>query len=568
MFKELYPSDITRLRFSHSTQWLPFFETPKKAIEDLSHNIVNLEDDTYFYGCLEKNKIIKLFHVSIANKELLVHNVIHLMTNKVDTSSHIYLIHLAKKYRLNQIILSIKKQTSTLNAILINKGYFYEEGIGYVYILKYNTGVVLGGGGAKGAYQIGVWHALEELGIKYNMISGTSVGALNGGLILQGDLEQAEKMWQKITTDQILSVSEIGERQDYSINQVVKEWKELTSIAIQTKGINTSPLLNLIKEVTESEKILSKDIDFFIVTTATPLMSETVVSLKEMTKETFPLWLLASASLFPAMEACLIDETYYIDGCYCNNLPKDVLINNGASELIICDIKGSGVVKKIKTPVEVTEIRLKSPWTLGDVLLFDGNRSSWNMSLGYLETMKSFGYFRGDRYTFKKENFKKKSLKLSREFFKFLSNIPDFEEWYQKKTTLKKWDWLQKNNQIPETISIKLLERLAEKVSIEPTQVYEIGELIELLAKKTQEGLLLSEELNRNQMMKSIGELLSNYIKLKSPLTEYHLLMYYYRYFKKESYSHNNEFFGLLMDVSWMNCLEALFLIFIEKRES
>jgi NTE family protein len=242
------------------------------------------------------------------------------------------------------------------------------------------------------------------------------------------------------------------------------------------------------------------------------------------------------------------------------------LIDNGASELIICDVKGTGVIKRIKTPNDITEITLRSPWTLGDVLLFDGNRSSWNMSLGYLETMKSFGHFKGEKYTFKKEKFKKSGLTLSREFFKFLSDIPEFEEWYQKKTTLKKWDWLQKNNQIPEIISIKLLENLAEKVSIEPIRVYEIEELIELLIEKTQAGLLLSDEISTNQMMKSIGELLSNYVRLKSPLTDYQLMMYYYRYFKRESYS-NKEFFGFLMDVSWMNGLEALFLIFLEKRK-
>ncbi|UDM78552.1 patatin-like phospholipase family protein [Vagococcus fluvialis] len=566
MFKELYPSDITQLNFDHSEQWVPFFETPKLAIENLSQNIVKLEDDTYFYGCLEKHKIIKLFHVSVINQALVVHNIIQLITNEGDLNSHVYLIHLAKKHRLKKIVLSLKKQTSNIDNRLTSKGYFYEEEYGYSYQLEYNTGLVLGGGGAKGAYQIGVWHALVELGIKYTMISGTSVGALNGGLILQGNLEQAEKMWQKITTDQILLVSDMGERQDYSINQVLKEWRELTSIAIQSKGISTAPLLNLIREVTDSEKIISKDMDFFIVTTATPSMTETVVSLKDMTEETFPLWLLASASLFPAMEPCLIDETYYIDGCYCNNLPKDILIDNGASELIICDVKGTGVIKRIKTPNDITEITLRSPWTLGDVLLFDGNRSSWNMSLGYLETMKSFGHFKGEKYTFKKEKFKKSGLTLSREFFKFLSDIPEFEEWYQKKTTLKKWDWLQKNNQIPEIISIKLLESLAEKVSIEPIQVYEIEELIELLIEKTQAGLLLSDEISTNQMMKSIGELLSNYVRLKSPLTDYQLMMYYYRYFKRESYS-NKEFFGFLMDVSWMNGLEALFLIFLEKRK-
>ena len=44
-------------------------------------------------------------------------------------------------------------------------------------------GLVLEGGGAKGAYQIGAWKALKEAGVKIKGVSGTSVGALNGALI-------------------------------------------------------------------------------------------------------------------------------------------------------------------------------------------------------------------------------------------------------------------------------------------------------------------------------------------------------------------------------------------------
>ena len=44
--------------------------------------------------------------------------------------------------------------------------------------------IALEGGGAKGGYEIGVWRALEEAGVRYNAVSGTSVGALNGALIL------------------------------------------------------------------------------------------------------------------------------------------------------------------------------------------------------------------------------------------------------------------------------------------------------------------------------------------------------------------------------------------------
>ena len=55
-------------------------------------------------------------------------------------------------------------------------------------------GLVLEGGGAKGAYQIGAWKALKEAGIRIKGIAGTSVGALNGALIAMDDFEKAEKI--------------------------------------------------------------------------------------------------------------------------------------------------------------------------------------------------------------------------------------------------------------------------------------------------------------------------------------------------------------------------------------
>lgn len=70
-----------------------------------------------------------------------------------------------------------------------------------------DIGLVLEGGGGKGAYQIGVWRALRELGIEKHIkvVSGTSVGALNSALFLQGDLARAEKLWFSVSQEQILS---------------------------------------------------------------------------------------------------------------------------------------------------------------------------------------------------------------------------------------------------------------------------------------------------------------------------------------------------------------------------
>lgn len=45
--------------------------------------------------------------------------------------------------------------------------------------------VVLAGGGSKGAYEAGFMKALSELGIDYQIVTGTSIGAMNGCLLAQ-----------------------------------------------------------------------------------------------------------------------------------------------------------------------------------------------------------------------------------------------------------------------------------------------------------------------------------------------------------------------------------------------
>lgn len=70
-------------------------------------------------------------------------------------------------------------------------------------------GLVFSGGGGKGAYQIGVWRALRELGLEHHVVavSGTSVGALNAALFLKGNLEFAEQMWNSISNDSLMPVN-------------------------------------------------------------------------------------------------------------------------------------------------------------------------------------------------------------------------------------------------------------------------------------------------------------------------------------------------------------------------
>lgn len=69
-----------------------------------------------------------------------------------------------------------------------------------------NTGLVLAGGGGKGAYQVGALLALREIGIhRFAGVAGTSVGALNGALVAQGGLDDAKMIWRTIKPQRVLS---------------------------------------------------------------------------------------------------------------------------------------------------------------------------------------------------------------------------------------------------------------------------------------------------------------------------------------------------------------------------
>ena len=73
-------------------------------------------------------------------------------------------------------------------------------------------GLVLSGGGGKGAYELGVWKALRELKIDkhIDVFSGTSIGAFNAVLFAQNDLEVAEALWDEVTIDKIVPISKLN----------------------------------------------------------------------------------------------------------------------------------------------------------------------------------------------------------------------------------------------------------------------------------------------------------------------------------------------------------------------
>ena len=73
------------------------------------------------------------------------------------------------------------------------------------------VGLVLSGGGAKGAYQVGMIKALDELGVKVDAISGASIGAINGAILaaspsVQEGARRMECLWKTLAADSPLQL--------------------------------------------------------------------------------------------------------------------------------------------------------------------------------------------------------------------------------------------------------------------------------------------------------------------------------------------------------------------------
>lgn len=383
----------------------------------------------------------------------------------------------------------------SLQVLFLQNGFEFSEPELITKTISYHTALVLGGGGARGAYQIGVWQALKELGISFSLVTGTSVGALNGGLIVQDDFETAKYMWEEIETQKILDFP-ANEFLADNLSSLTHQIGVFTAAAIQSKGVSTEPLKRLIKDTFSAKKLSQSTVNFFLVTTEIPSLKEKMIHVNQCETNLWQEWLLASASFFPAMAATKIADHYYVDGGYRNNVPIDVALNQGATECVIVDVKGPGLTKPVKIPSAVSCLTLKTPWSMGSVLLFDGVRSSQNMQLGYLETLKAFEKYSGYWYTFQAGFLQINQLsKRFRQFIESEYQLTFFHSSEKAKKICQKLRNVYKDRVYLENIGLVLIELLAKNDAISATKIYTINELVTLLKVKWEEGLGDTEEI-------------------------------------------------------------------------
>lgn len=262
-------------------------------------------------------------------------------------------------------------------------------------------GLVLEGGGAKGAYQIGAWKALKEAGVKIKGVSGTSVGALNGALICMDDLERAENLWANISYSQIINVDDELMGRLFDKSQMKPEFlretlKEIFRM-LGEGGMDITPLRRLIEENIDEDLIRNSPVEFYSCTYSLTDRKELNVDMKTVPEGQMKDMLLASAYL-PGFKNEKLHGKTYVDGGATNVLPMDVLLEHGYQDLILLRIFGVGREKKVSIPegVSVTEIAPRG--NLGNTLQFDAGKSRKNMRLGYYDALRAIYGLQGKIY--------------------------------------------------------------------------------------------------------------------------------------------------------------------------
>ena len=261
------------------------------------------------------------------------------------------------------------------------------------------TALVLGGGGAKGAYEVGAIAALDELGIKAGSVFGTSVGALHAAMYAQGSMDAAAALWDNIRLSDVGSEESLAIADDAeNIFDHPEKLLEFITRYAQKKGVDVSPLMDILHKLIDEDKIRRSGVHLGIVTTRFPSLAMVEKRLEEMETGSLIDWLMASASCFPIFPMKQVGGDRYIDGGFCDNTPVEMAVRSGARDIIAIDIGKHRSHTQYDRRPNITYIRTSQP--LGGLLTLDSALSSRNRILGYNDVMRAFGRMRGVSYSF------------------------------------------------------------------------------------------------------------------------------------------------------------------------
>lgn len=257
-------------------------------------------------------------------------------------------------------------------------------------------GLVLSGGGGKGAYELGVFQALEELGIdKYiDVFSGTSVGAINAVLFAQDDIEAAKGLWEEVTMEKLAPISK---------SELFKKGIELL---IGSKCMNiakryiTQRLEEGLAPKDGAREVIDKYLDIsrikergkicYAACTELPDLLPKYFRLNDYDDEMAKEMIIASASLPRIYDCSEILGSKYIDGGVVDNTPIQPVYGEGCDIIIVVPLSKDVKIDKSLYPntmiVELCPKNLEESIIKGTLNL-DSDSKKMRIKQGYDDTI-------------------------------------------------------------------------------------------------------------------------------------------------------------------------------------
>lgn len=332
--------------------------------------------------------------------------------------------------------------------------------------------IVLSGGGGKGAYQIGFWKAIRELGIEYDIVTGTSIGALNGAFMVQGNYGDAVKLWYSMDYSKVIEGGMEGSF--YAPKGRRKVILKYAKGAVKG-GLSVPGLEKIITDNLRPDSFYSSNINYGLVTVKFPSLKPVMITKSEIPRDLLADYLLASASCFPAFKMKEINKETYIDGGYYDNMPMDLAIKLGAEEIIGVDLRAPGKKRKLKkTDIPITMISSKNG--IGNFLVLEKSQARRAMKLGYNDTMKTFDKLEGDYFTFKKGSLKRNFNRLNKRFYDNFNCV--------LKTKNPKGKYRKMLAKEKETYFNNILENVMKAFELDDTLVYRTSYANALIKRK------------------------------------------------------------------------------------
>ena len=395
--------------------------------------------------------------------------------------------------------------------------------------------LVFSGGGSKGAYQIGAWKAIKKLRIKIDIVTGTSIGAINGAFFVQGNYKKTKKLWLNLKTQDFFDIE--------SPRKTAKQY-------IKNKGLDFSKSESLLKKLLSEEKIRKSKIDYGLVTVSLKNMNPKTLTKSEILEGKLLDFILASSTYFPVVETKKIGNEKYIDAGFYDNLPINLAIKMGADEIIAIDLSTIGFKKKI-IDKEVKIDIIKSKYKEGLVLNFNPESAKKLMSYGYNDTMKFFKKLDGKKYTFRKDDIIKNYKRIGPTYESLLKKILLANANKAKLEIFKitKYNKIFKNIKEEKPLTdtmLDSLEYLGDIFDIKDDPVYNINKYNRKLIRKVKE---------------------INYIKINKKLKGKMLISYFYNKYNQQEEKEKlyKEMFNLAL-IFPKDFLAAIYLISLTQK--